>query len=327
MKVLAVTAIYPSAEKPAFGTFVRAQVEALREAGVEVDVFVLQGRNRKLMYPKAIFELRQWLNKTSYDLIHTHYGYVGIVGRTQFRCPVVMTFHGSDILGGINQQGKRTFFSHFEVLSSKIVGALADAVIVQTRQMANQFRRKDVHVISHEVNLDLFHPIDREQARQTLGLDPHKKYLLFAAHPDNAVKRFPLAQAAAEALKQQDKDVELLVVYKETQERLNDYMNACDALVFPSYQEGSPNIIKQALACNLPLVATDVGDVRDMVGDTQQCYICPPTADAFADKLRLILETRQRSNGREKVQHLSAPLVAERIIRVYERTIGNHGKS
>jgi teichuronic acid biosynthesis glycosyltransferase TuaC len=99
------------------------------------------------------------------------------------------------------------------------------------------------------------------------------------------------------------------------------YMSACDALVFPSYQEGSPNIVKQAMACNLPIVATDVGDVRELIDNTAGCYISEPDPGSFAQLLGAILASPFRTTGREDVKHLSGPLIAERLIQVYKEVL------
>ena len=150
--------------------------------------------------------------------------------------------------------------------------------------------------------------------------------MLFAANPEIPVKRFSLARAAADVLEQQNGFTELLVVYKEPQRRLALYMNACDVLVFPSYQEGSPNIIKQAMACNLPIVATDVGDVRQVIGKTRDCFICPPDARKFASVMREILSRRPRTEGRTQVRHLNAESVSGKVMKVYEQVLQNREK-
>lgn len=317
MKVLIMTALYPTPENPAYGSFVRTQIESLRRVGVEIELLVLGGRPRKLKYPRSLLQLRQRLADPSIDLVHAHFGYVGMVARTQWQVPVVVTYHGDDLLGTVNPRGRLTRWSRLSAAGGRLLGRLADAVIVQSVEMANQLKRPDVHIIPHEVDLKLFQPVERGHAREILGLHPAKKYLLFAANPRTPVKRFPLAQAAAEALSRQDPEVELRVVYREPQDRLALYMNACDALVFPSYQEGSPNIVKQAMACNLPIVATDVGDVRKVIGGTPGCYICKPEVAEFANRLSEVLHTRQRTQGRERVRHLDCPLVAQRLIKIY----------
>src|SRR4051794_36554417 len=112
MKVLVITAMWPTAENPAFGSFVRAQVQCLQKAGIDVEVMALEGRYRKAIYFTGALRLHRRL--AGFHLIHAHYGYVGMVARTQWRVPVVVTYHGSDLLGGINGQGKRTVLGRLE---------------------------------------------------------------------------------------------------------------------------------------------------------------------------------------------------------------------
>ena len=325
MKILVITALWPRPGNPAFGSFVRTQVEALKRAGLEVEVLVLEGRIRKLIYLKAPFQLRRRLvADPSIDLVHAHYGLVGIVARTQFRVPLVVTYHGDDVLGTVDTRGRTSKFSLVLATVCRGIGSMADAVIVQTEQMAARFGNVTVHVVPHEINFDVFDPIPRDEARAALGLDAQKKYLLFAANPEWPVKRFPLAAAATERLRRHDPNVELLVVCRESQPRLALYMSACDALVFPSFQEGSPNVVKQAMACNLPIVATDVGDVRQVLGTTPHCYICEPEISSFAERLSEILHYQPRTDGRQRVCHLGSSLVAPKIINIYQQTLSKH---
>jgi teichuronic acid biosynthesis glycosyltransferase TuaC len=321
MKVLVITAIWPNADNPAFGSFVRSQVLCLERAGLDVEVLVLNGRYRKLIYPRGVFQLRKRIADGSIDLVHAHYGLVGMVARIQWKVPVVVTYHGDDVLGTVNRRGEKTKVSRVIAAMGRTLGQFVNAVIVQSKQMADQFHRSKVYIIPHEVDFDVFRPEERDRARARLGLDPRKKYLLFASNPRIPVKRFPLADQLAQVLRKEDPSVELLVVYQEPQPRLALYMSACDALVFPSYQEGSPNIVKQAMACNLPIVATDVGDVRDVIGNTERCYVCNPDVGEFAACLRLILRSQQRTSGRESVRHLDGPNVSRRVIQVYEEAL------
>lgn len=311
--------MWPTPQNPAFGSFVRSQVECLQKAGIDVEVMSLDGHNRKLMYLLAASRLRRRL--AGFDLVHAHYGFVGMVARTQWQVPVVVTYHGSDLLGDIDEHGKRTTRGRIEAALSRTLGNAVDTIIVQSEQMARRFRRPHVYVIPHEVDLEVFQPTIRAEARRVLGLRPDKKYLLFAANPELSIKRFPLAKAAADSLHAVDPSVELLVVCKETQSRLALYMSACDALVFPSFQEGSPNIVKQAMACNLPIVATDVGDVKEVIGGTPGCYVCSPTVESFSAALTEVLHSSTRTRGREQVQRLAGPIIARQLIGAYEDTL------
>lgn len=324
MKVLIITPIYPTPDTPTRGTFVRTQVKYLKRAGVEVEVFVLRGRFQKLAYLRAPFELRRRLSNRPIDLIHAHYSYAGIVARSQWKVPVVVSFCGDDLLGTRNERGKTTYLSRLAVLAGRLLSKHVHGVIVKSREMASRLYRADVQVIPNEVDFEVFRPMPRDDARRALGLDIRKRYLLFAANPQIPVKRFPLAKLAAEELEKVAPAVELLTVYEEPQDRLALFMNACDALVFTSYQEGSPNIIKQAMACNLPIVSTDVGDVREIIGYTKGCHLCKPDAREFAMCLASILCSRERTHGFEQVRHLSGPAVAQRVVQVYEHILELH---
>jgi teichuronic acid biosynthesis glycosyltransferase TuaC len=324
MKVLVMTSIYPTPADPALGSFVRTQVEALKQAGVEIELLVLSGRFRKLNYPMAVFQLRRRLAEGSIDLVHAHYGYVGMVARTQWKVPVVVTYHGGDLMGLIvNDRGDKARSGPLIAAAGRMLARHVDAAIVQSAEMARLLDSSNVFIIPHEIDFEVFRLADRGEARAALGLEADKKYVLFAANPQNGVKRFPLAKAATGELIRQDPSIELVVAYKETQDRLALYMNACDALVFTSFMEGSPNIVKQAMACNLPIVSTDVGDVREIIGSTEGCYVCKPDVGEFAARLADILRRRERTRGREKVQHLTGLAVSQRITKVYEQVLKN----
>ncbi len=321
MKLLVVTAMYPTPDNPAFGSFVKAQVECLRGAGVDVDVMVLSGRWRKAIYPKGVFDLWRRLRRSDIDLVHAHYSYVGIVSRFQRRVPLVVTYHGSDLLGSRNLDGSLKRSNVLTVSAGRLLARFADAVIVQSKQMADLVKGSNAHIIPHEIDFDLFHPTERSAARAILGLDLHKRYVLFAAKPENGVKNYALAKAATDALMTGDPNLEMLVVFKETQERLALYMSAADALVFPSFSEGSPNVVKQAMACNLPIVATDVGDIREVIEGTQACHVVDFNVNSVADALRTVLKTCPRTDGRERVSRFSCSAVGQQLIDLYRSVL------
>src|SRR5262245_43050503 len=191
MKVLITTAMYPTPKNPAFGSYVRTQVEALRQIGVEIELLVLQGRSRKLIYPKGVVQLHRRLTDGSIDLVHAHYSYVGMVARMQWKVPVIITYHGSDLLGTIDARGQQSHFAKFVAGMGRSLSRLADAGIVQSKQMASKLQYSNVYVIPHEVNLQVFRPVERDRAKTMLGLDLAKRYLLFAANPEVPVKRYP----------------------------------------------------------------------------------------------------------------------------------------
>jgi teichuronic acid biosynthesis glycosyltransferase TuaC len=320
-RVLAVTSMWPTPARPVFGTFIRTQIEALREAGADLELMVLDATPRKLLYPKGVVQVRRRVARGDIDLVHAHFGFVGLVGRMQRRVPLVVTFHGSDLLGDMGAEGRLDAFSRAQAALGRWLAGRIDAAIVQSAQMAAAVPKgTPAHVIPHEVDLRLFRPTGRAEARASLGLDPDRRYLLFAADPGRATKNFPLAREVTDRLEKRHPGIELLVVWQETQERLALYMSAADALVFPSLQEGSPNIVKQALACNLPIVATDVGDVRERLAAVRGCFVVTRRATDFVEALHDVLRRGERSDGRERVADLDGPIVARRIIDVYEHT-------
>ena len=169
VKLLVVTAMYPTPENPAFGSFVKAQVECLRTAGVDVEVMVLAGRRRKLIYPKGVLDLRRRLRRGDIDLVHAHYSYVGMVGRMQRSVPLVVTYHGSDLLGSRAQDGSLKRSNMVIVPAGRLLSRFADAVIVQSKQMAALVKNANVHIVPHEIDFDLFRPADATGGAQAIG--------------------------------------------------------------------------------------------------------------------------------------------------------------
>src|SRR5690348_4585006 len=136
MRVLVITAMYPTPGNPAFGSFVSSQVQALRREGVEIELLVLAGRNRKLIYPKGIMQMRRRLAVGGIDLVHAHYGYVGFVARSQYRVPLIVTYHGDDVMGRRDLDGNITTFTRITSAACRWLARHVDVAIVQSAAMA-----------------------------------------------------------------------------------------------------------------------------------------------------------------------------------------------
>lgn len=324
MKILVATAMYPSDAQPYFGTFVRTQVQSLRAAGMDVEVFVLTGRSRKWMYVQAVSKLRSRLALGDVDLVHAHYSYVGFVALLQRYARVVVTFHGDDLQGSVARGGALSWTALPVRLLGQLVARRADAVVVQNKRMAQLSGRRDAYVIPHEVDFSIFHPVDRGDVCRQLGLDPSRRRALFAANPAIPVKRFELAKAAVDRVNDAGLELELIVVHDQTQQILAKYMNICDVLVFPSYQEGSPNVVKQAMACNLPIVAADVGDIREVIGQTADCHICNPDAITFAEAIAKVVVGGRRTRGYETMGRYSPDSVVARLMEMYGAVVSRN---
>ena len=149
-----------------------------------------------------------------------------------------------------------------------------------------------------------------------MGLSTQKKYILFSAAFNNTIKNYPLAKAALDRMG--NSNIELLELKNFTRKEVAVLLNAADLALMTSFSEGSPQFVKEAMACNLPIVSVDVGDVKELLGDTEGTYICSYDSRDVADKIKQALNFAKRTNGREKIQHLDSRVIAEEIIAVYK---------
>lgn len=311
MKVLVVTNMYPTPTMPSFGTFVKDQVEALREAGADVEVFFIQGRKGIWNYVAAIPRFWRFLWGRRYDVIHAHYVLAGIVARAQWGHRVVLTHHGPEVLGQPRWQGPLC----------KIVTPLFDEVIHVTEEVRRRLRDDDGWVIPCGVDLDRFAPVSRDHARKTLGLSADKPLVLFAGDFWRPEKRFDLVEQAMTRVKEALPDAELILLTGKPHDVVPLYMCACDALVLASALEGSPMVVKEAMACGLPIVSVRVGDVPEVIGDTPGCALAKRDPADIAAHLISVLREPRRTDGRTRISHLRHDRIAQRVLEVYERAI------
>ena len=315
LNILVVTAMYPRAGNEGWGTFVMDQVEQLRALGHSVDVLDFPGYQSKLEYLKAAVEVSRRTRRRSYHLIHAHYGVTGLFALWRNSTPLVVSLHGSDALVGWH-----------EPLISSFVCRLADATIVASRKIAERFPGE---VIPCGVDLTVFEPKHKTEARQRLNLEFRRKYIFFPFNPARSVKRFDLARAAVAKLAAEGLDVELLTVSKIHYAKMPWYYSASDAMILCSDSEGSSTAVKEALACNLPVVSTDVGDVREIMNGIAGVEIVEKTKDALAEALRRVLYPAAGFvfNSRAAMERYSQPKATEAILRVYRRVIDQRDRA
>lgn len=311
MRVLVVSNMYPHLGNSSLGIFVKQQVDSLRAKGIDVDVLFINGPQNKLNYFWGVFRFWQKLRENHVDLIHAHYIYPGVIARMQFRCPVVLTFHSGELLTR----------SWLEPRLSKALSPWVKAVVAVSQQVKEALGKANAYVIPCGVDLELFAPRSQMEARRRLDLPLDRKLVLFAA-ANRPEKRRDLVEKAVLLLHQRRPEVELVVASGQPPQTMPYFMNACDVLVLASDKEGSPQVVKEAMACNLPVVSVRVGDVEEMISGVPGCYLAERTADDIALKLDLALERGERSQGRPAVSHLALDRIADRLIHVYQEALG-----
>src|SRR5712692_1667190 len=195
-RVLVVTNLWPYQGDPGYGSFVQAQMESLRPLGVEYDVLFINGRESRWSYLRAVGEMRRRLRARRYDLIHAHFGLSGWVARCQGRVPLVVSFLGDDVLGRFERSGRVTLYGRILKAASFVLARLVSSVIVKSGEMRSKLGLSSAHVIPNGVDLELFRPMERAEARRRLGLDSSKKFVLFPFDPALGNKRFDLIEAA-----------------------------------------------------------------------------------------------------------------------------------
>lgn len=323
LRVLMVTGVYPTQARPHAGTFVKTLVEALRVLGVEVDVIHPAPGPVLWRYVLAIVQMWWKICCGHVDIVHGHYGQWCFFARLQRRVPVVAAFLGDDLLGTITARGEYSAVGALIVRLSRWLCWHVDVALVKSPGMQVASSCPKVEILPDGIDFALFRPLEREQVREELGWSQEGYYVLFGNNPAIPVKNVQLARAAVEYLAQQGVEVELVIAHGLPQTQLVRYMNACNAVILPSHAEGSPNVVKEAMACNVPVVATDVGDVSEVIWSTQGCSICRPDPISFALGLLHAFQQRGPTTGREDIAHLEVSLIARQMIAIYRQIKDN----
>src|SRR5689334_2107731 len=189
--------MYPSAAMPFYGSFVRDEADALREAGVDIDVYFVNGRANKLNYfgmPAGFFER---IRRNPYDVIHVHHSFCGLIATLQKKIPVVWTFHEGEISGNTADALREQPIKHlaYSKKMKRYVAQKVDAVVVVAEHLREPLGRPDALWLPAGINWKRFAPGDTRKAQRQLGLSVDKRYVLFPASPSRVEKRYELAKA------------------------------------------------------------------------------------------------------------------------------------
>lgn len=294
--------------------FMTQQMEALEDRGVSFSTVSISGTadaetsRSPADYLRTVpTVLREAGN--GYDLVHAHYGLTAPMALAQVRKPVVLSLWGSDVHGPVAP-------------ISRASAPFCDEVVVMSREMREVLGR-ECTVIPDGVDLEKFRPEPQDRAASEVGWDDANGYdVLFPYSPARQVKNYPRAERVVTVVDNLlERPVRLRTVSGVDHDAVSDYMNAADALILTSHSEGSPNSVKEALACNLPVVAVDVGDVRERLSGVEPSRVATSDEELIQGLLE-ILERGERSNGREAAREVSIDRTAERMLEVYERVAG-----
>lgn len=287
--------------------FIQEQAESLVRIGLDVDYFTIEGKGLK-GYLKNRKRLMDKIRLFQPQLIHAHYGLSGLLANLQRQVPVVTTYHGSDI-------------NHPKVypLSRLNMTLSAYNIFVSQKNVDKAGLKKGSALIPCGVDIHFFSPMDKQEARKQLNLMPDKRYVLFAGSFSNKVKNSGLAKEAVKQLE----GVKLLELKGYTRQQVAQLMNAVDAVLMTSFTEGSPQFIKEAMACNCPVVSVPVGDVPEVIEGVEGCYLTTYDASDVAAKLQQALAFGQHTEGRPVIikRGLDAEKVAAQIRDIYQSLI------
>jgi teichuronic acid biosynthesis glycosyltransferase TuaC len=319
LRVLFVTSMWPDRARPHYGPFVASQAQSLEARGIGVDVLAIRGYCSTRAYIDARPRLLRLLREMNPDVVHVHTGHATTIALTRIQVPKVVSFVGGDLLGLPDAHGI-TSKSRIESLVFRRLAYLFDATITKSAEMERTLSRRlqgRNHVIPNGVDLDHFRPLDHNEARRALGWESPDPVALFMGNPSDPRKNVTLATQAIAELARRGPSVRLHIGWGARPGEVPRLMAAADVLVFPSLSEGSPNVVKEAMACALPVAATPVGDVRERLSGVDGCFIVEPTPTSFANGVERALRSPRAPAAREAVRALALGPVAARIEQVY----------
>ncbi len=287
--------------------FVSEQADALTNAGVIIEFFPIIGKGF-VGYLKNKTKMLKHIKEFQPDLIHAHFGLSGVLANMQNQVPVVTTYHGCDI----NRFVLRVF-SYIPLLLSEFNIFVSNSQVKKVKFVAGKYA-----VIPCGVNFDLFKHIAKKQAREALGWQLDKKYILFSSSFDRPEKNALLAK---EALRLLSDHTELVELKGFSRYEVMLAMNASDCGLLTSIREGSPMFVKEMLACKRPVVTTNVGDVQEQIASTEGCFIVPFDKELVAKSLLKALQFENAIVDESKYQEMDNQHIAEKLIKIYTQVL------
>jgi glycosyltransferase involved in cell wall biosynthesis len=303
--------------------FARRQASALASRGISVECFYLRSRTSPRILLAEVERFRQVRAAFLPDLVHAHFGTVTALFAVLFsgRAPVMITYRGSDLNVVTSNNGPRAWFGR---LFSQAAALGASRILCVSGKLRDRlwWRRNRVTILPSGVDPAVFCPIPRTEARQQLNWPDEDLVVLFNAGHDVRNKRLDLAQAAFAKVQINLPQARLHILAGEVSpEQVPVLMNAADCLLVTSDAEGSPTVVQEAIATNLPVVSVDVGDVAERLRGISETSMVARDPSALAAAVTAILLRRARSNGRRRVREIDASHIADELAHLYLETI------
>jgi len=259
------------------------------------------------------------------DIIHAHYGtmtaFVGATISLISRVPLIITFRGSDL----NKTAQTGFLRG---LLGRILSQLstlrARAIVCVSGRLLEKlwWKKAKAVVIPVGVNLELFRPMARKRARTLLGWESSSSKVVLFDGNNPTVKRLDIARASITEARRYIPDIRLEALNDTPPEKIVFYLNAADCLLVTSDSEGSPNLVKEALSCNLPVVSVDVGDIAERLNGVFPSTIVERRPEELGKAVAEVVQMNQRSNGRSIIsKHLSEETIARKMLAVYCKAV------
>lgn len=309
--------------------FSKQQSILLKEKGIDVKVLFLTSR----MNPVTIIKEWMFLLKDSMkfkpDIIHAHYGTM-----TAFLCafgtrhPLVITFHGNDLNPHPWINPVRSAIGR---LLSQLSALRADKIICVSKEVADRlwWRKTRIRIIPMGVDTSIFYPIERDKARELLGWAKDDDVILFHSGFDPSIKRPDLAKAVLEMVKAVHAKARLEDLKGHIPfEKMPLYINASDCLLLTSDTEGSPVMVKEAIACGLPVVSSDVGDVKERLRNVKPSFIVDKNTDTgkISEAICELLQNKKRSDFSAAIDEIDENILTDKIIDIYKEVMSGNAK-
>jgi len=286
-------------------TFVYEQGEQLRALGIDVTYFAVVGKGA-MGYLSNYKRLKQVIKTYQPDLIHAHFGLCGALCVLQSKVPVVITCHNGETLS-----------KSANIISSLAVQRAKHTICV-AQHIYDKLYLKPKNYTIKPCGIEVNEVVDKDLAKQKMGLPSDKYNILFGGSFSNFRKNVALANAALEILHRDD--INLIEMKGFNREQVTLLYNACDMLLLPTKSEGSPQVLKEAMAYNCPIVATDVADIAYLLDGVSNSYVTSFDPEDVAAKIQQVIACGERTNGRERILQLKLVnnQVAETIFAIYE---------